>query len=85
MENVITVGSNNMKPNKPEACNGKRDCLVVNTWLYKVEQYLGLVELSSPGMTLADANRIMYASTFLAATAAVWWYTLVQANQVPTS
>ena len=72
-----------MKHNKPEPFDGKRDCLVVNTWLYKVEQYLTLVQLTSPGMLLTDGNRILYASTFLTSTAAVWWYTVFQSNEVP--
>lgn len=78
-------GSINLKPNKPEPYDGKRDYLVVNTWLYKVEQYLVLAQLSNPGVPLTEANRILYASTFLTSTAAVWWYTLVQANTVPAT
>lgn len=78
-------GSINLKPNKPEPFDGRRDYLVVNTWLYKIEQYLTLVQLSNPGLPLSEGNRILYASTFLTETAAVWWYTLVQANTVPTT
>lgn len=84
MENTIAVGSINMNTNKPEQYDGKRDCLVVNTWFHKVEEYLGLVEVSSPTMALNYSNRIMYASSFHTSTAAVWWYTIVQANRFPT-
>lgn len=76
-------GAINLKPNKPEAFDGRRDYLVVNTWLYKIEQYLSLVQLSHPTVPLTESNRILYASTFLTGTAAVWRYTLVQANTVP--
>lgn len=85
METTPAVGSISLKPNKPEVYDGKRDFLVVNTWLYKVEQYLVLVQLSNPAAPLTDANRITYASTFLTGTAAVWWYTVVQANLAPTT
>lgn len=78
-------GSINLKPNKPEAYDGRRDFLVVSTWLYKVEQYLVLMQLNNPAAQLLEANRILYASTFLTGTAAVWWYTLVQSNTVPTT
>lgn len=60
-------GSINLKPNKPDSF-GKRDYLVVNTWLYKVEQYLALMQLGNPGVVLDDGNRILYASTFLVGT-----------------
>lgn len=78
-------GTINLKPNKPESYDGRRDFLVVNTWLYKVEQYLVLVQLSNPGVQLTEGNRILYASTFLTGTAAVWWYTLVQSKWPPTT
>ena len=43
------------------------------------------MEIASPTGILSDANRIFYASTFLSGTAAVWWYTMVQAGQTPES
>lgn len=64
-------GSINLNPNKQEPYGGQRDYLVVNTWLYKGEQYLTLVHLSNPTVVLIDANCILYASTFLTETAAV--------------
>ena len=78
-------GSVNLKPNKPEPYDGRRDCLVVNTWLYKVEKYLVLAGIANPAVPLNDANQILFASTFLTGTAAVWWYTLVQSGQTPTT
>lgn len=77
------AGSITLKPNKPEPFGGKRDFLTVNTWLYKVEQYLALVQISNPAAPLTEGNRIMYASTLLTGTAAVWWYTVVQSNLSP--
>lgn len=76
-------GSIGLKPNKPENYDGQRDFFIVNTWLYKVEQYLAIVQLANSAVELNDANLVMYASTFLTGTAALWWYNLVQANQVP--
>ena len=83
MEN--TRGSVSLEPSKPESFDGKRDCLVVNTWLYKVEQYLNLVQLTSPGMVLTHGNRILYASTFLTSTDAVRSYTVVHSNEIPAT
>lgn len=73
------------KPNSPEVYGGKRDYLVVNTWLYKVEQYFRIMDLFNPGVLTIEANRVMFASTFLSGTASIWWYRLVQANSVPTT
>ena len=43
-----------------------------------------LLEVSHPYAELTEHSRIMFATTFLSGTAAVWWYTIVQANAVPT-
>ena len=59
--------------------------LVVNTWLYKIKQYLGLVMVMNPGLALSDENRISFASTFLKETAAIWWFTLVKSNTALTT
>ena len=75
----------NLKPNKPVCFNGSRDFLVVNTWLYKVEQYFVLVQVANANVVLSDANRISFATTLLTGTAAVWWYTVLKANEVPQS
>ena len=69
-------GSITLKPNRPEPFDGLRDYLVVHTWIYKVEQYLVLTEITNPNVGLSDQSRIMYASTFLAGTAAVLLYTI---------
>ena len=74
-----------MKLNKPQLFDGKWDYLVLNTLFYKLEQFLGFVELSSPGMAVTDDNRTIYAPISLTATGALWWYTLVKANQIPTT
>lgn len=67
-----------LKPNKPELYDGKRDFLVFNTWLYKVEQYFGTCPVIEPDYSA-------YASTSLAGTAAICWYTLVQSDRVPST
>ena len=81
----IATGAISLKPNKPESYGGTRDYLVVNTWIYKVEQYLILIQLSNPAAPLTDANRMIYASKFLTGTAAVSWYTLVHTHQAPAT
>ena len=72
MEEAAHGGSIMLKPNKPEPYDGRRDYLVVNTWLYKIEQYLIIAQLSKPSNVLSDGNRIIYASMFFTGTAAVW-------------
>ena len=79
------AGSINLHPNKPEPYDGKRDYLIVHTWLYKVDQYLTLMEITNPTVGMTEQRRIMYASTFLSGMAAVWWYTLVKCNQGPVT
>ena len=37
-----------LKPNKPEPFDGRNYFLVVNTWLYKMEQYLVIMQLNNP-------------------------------------
>ena len=71
MEEAAHGGSIMLKPNKPEAYDGRHDYLVVNTWLYKIKQYLISAQLSKPSNVLSDGNRIIYTSTFFTGTAAV--------------
>lgn len=71
------------KPKQPESYGGKRDYLSVSTWIFKMEQYFHLVGMFKPGMLATDASRIMFASTFLVESAAIWWFTLAQTNTTP--
>jgi len=73
------------KPRQPESFTGKRDFLAVTTWVFKVEQYFHLLAMIKPGMFNTDESKIMFASTFLIESAAIWWYTIVQSNSTPTS
>lgn len=79
------LGSINIRPNKPDTFDGKRDFLSVSTWLFKVQQYLSLIVLSNPNSVISDDNRIMFASSFMTGTAASWWYTIVQSGRTPSS
>lgn len=81
----VNLGSMNLKPNKPDLYDGKRDFLAVNTWIFKIQQYLSLAALSNPATQLTDENRILFASSFLTSTAASWWYTVVQSGQTPST
>lgn len=79
------MSSISLKGNKPETFNGNRDFLGVNTWLYKIEQYLALTQISSPQVTLTDLNRITFASSYFSGNAAVWWFNIVQSVAAPTT
>lgn len=79
------LGSINLRPNKPDAFDGRRDYLTVNTWLFKVQQYLQLSALSGANAEITDESRIMFASSYLTSTAASWWYTVIQAGRTPTT
>lgn len=83
--NERTVGSVKVefKPNRPGTYNGKRDFLAINTWLYKVEQYLLLIQIGASQGNLSEGHKVMFASTFLTKNATVWLYTLVLGNKVP--
>lgn len=74
------AGPIRLKPNKPEQYHGRRDFVIVNKWLYNMEHYFLILQLSNPRNVLTDDNKIIHLSTFLSSTAAVWWYTVVQSN-----
>lgn len=75
----------NLRPNRPEKYSGKRDFLIINTWIYKIDQYLSLMQISNPGTNVTEECQIMFASSFLTETAAVWWFTLVQNATTPST
>lgn len=57
----------NLRPNKPETYDGKRDFLTVNTWIFNIEQYLILTQLNNNNVVISDENQIRFASPFLKA------------------
>lgn len=69
--------------NKPEQFDGKRDFLMVNTWIYKSKQFLAIIQLNNKGAVLSHRIKITYASTFLSGTAALCWYINVLGYMVP--
>lgn len=69
----------NLRPNKPDSCDGKRDFLYVSAWIYQVEQYLQLLQLSNT-TCINDGTKVMVASTFFFGNAAVWWFTMIQGH-----
>ena len=73
----------NLKPNKPEPFSGKRDAVTVAAWLYQIETYLNLLQVSNPEMPIDQGIRVSFASTLLKGNAANWWYMLVQSGQAP--
>lgn len=72
-----------IKPSKPEAFEGRRDALHVNTWLYQVEMYLNVCQMNNPQQLIAENMKVSVASTLLKGTAANWWFILVQSGQAP--
>ena len=74
-----------MKPTKPEPFDGQRDALKVNTWLYKMEVYFGLLVVGNNQLTLDDQTKMNFASTLLTGTASNWWYMKVMGQATPTS
>lgn len=75
-----------LKPKQPDAYDGRREFLAVNTWSYKIEQYLSILLVLTPSlMKMTEADHVLFASTFLTGNNAVWWYTIVQMNKVPTT
>jgi len=71
------------RPKKPEAYDGKRDMLAVNTWLYQIQVYFSLLEVSNPALQLPDEIKINLASTFLKENTANWWYMIIQSGAPP--
>ena len=72
------------KPNKPKEFDGKRDELAVRGWIYQMQQYINLVQISSRA-TMDESTKVSLASSYLSGTAASWWYTKIAANSVPTT
>ena len=64
-ENVHCFDMSLIKPNKPGTYGGKRDHFTIYAWLYQFEQYLDLVSLGPPPVTLNDTIKIKFASTYL--------------------
>lgn len=86
MDNVHqTPGAINIRPNKPDSFDGRRDFLMLSSWLYKVAQYLTLIHVSNPTTPIPDETRVTFASSFLTSTASIWWFTIVQSGNVPSS
>lgn len=79
------AGAINLKPNKPETFDVRRDFLAVNNWLFNIEQYLTLSQLSNPNALISDENRIRLASSYLKGTVAVWWFNVVSSGNAPAT
>lgn len=43
------------------------------------------MQVTNPGVNITEECKIMFASSFLSETAAIWWFTLVQTNMIPTT
>lgn len=77
------LGSIKFKPVKPLLYDGRRDFITVNSCLYQMDQYFGLLALSSNSRDLEDSVKISYGSSFISQTVAAWWFTIVQSSNVP--
>lgn len=72
-----------IKPSKPDIFEGKRDALVVESWIYQIETYLNLLRLSNPELNITDEMKIQFSSTLMKKNAASWWYMQVQGGNLP--
>lgn len=85
MSNATDNGSFHLKPNKPETYDGRRDYLTVSTLMYTLEQYLNLSQINSPNVSLPEGSKIAFASSYMKGAAAVWWFNIVTAGNVPAT
>lgn len=53
-------GSINLKPNKPDIFDGKREFLTVNTWICTIDQYLTMAQLNIPNAPRTDETNIIF-------------------------
>lgn len=49
-----------LKPNKPKIYDCRSEFLIVNTWLYTVEQYLQLLQRSDPSNPFPESEEIVF-------------------------
>lgn len=75
METVMT--------SKPEELDSRGDALSIYTWLYQVDQYLNLLQVTNPEVAIDNNVKDSFASTLFKGNAAKWWFMLVQAEQAP--
>ena len=69
-----------LKPRQPEAFSGTDRRLDVETWLFQVESYMGVVQPSA-----TDPEKIAFAGLQLKEAALTWWRALSADNQLPTT
>lgn len=60
-----------LKPNKQDTYDEKRDFLTENTWLYQVERYLHLVQMFNAAVLVTDENKIIFALTYFSSAVAI--------------
>lgn len=73
-----------MRPVKPEAFDGARDYLKLNTWLHQMGQFFSIVQSTSQ-TEIMDNSKVMFASLLLNGNAATWWYTLQTSGISPNT
>lgn len=78
-------GSINLIRNKPGSYGGKRDFLMVNTWLFKIQQYLYVSVLSNYAVSISDSDKIMFATFCISVNTAPRWYTVGKSGQLPAT
>ena len=72
-----------MKHMKPQTFDGKRDALKVITWLYKLDVYFRLLQVTNAQLLLDEQTKISFASTLLTGNASNWWYMKVMSQAIP--
>lgn len=82
---ATATGYFDLKPNKPELYDGKREALAVYAWTYKMEQYFELIELGRNGAALPEKARIIIASQSLTGAASYWYFMLSKDCNEPST
>lgn len=70
-----------MRPLKPDTCDGTREFLRVNNWLYTTNDYFTLIQ-ESVKTRITDKKRVRYAAKLLTGTEATWWLNIMQMGRI---
>lgn len=79
------LGSINLKPNKPDAIDRKKDLPCKKNGLFKIQQYISLYPRSNLTSNITDANLILFFTYLMTQSVAFWMYPVVQSFQTSTT
>lgn len=72
-----TISFNDLECSRFESYNGTRCFLIVDAWIYNIEQYRSFTQLRSPYVAINNYIKVYFASSYLSRYAAVWLYNWV--------